>query len=89
MSLTIVAFVDLQLKDMSYWKEGVYYKEEGVLEAIKDHAEIHLVAIDGTFRQLFFSRDAVIRVVGNVIWFNSRDSDYLITDHRQKFSEGK
>ena len=84
MPVTILAFVDLQLKNHDDW-EGTDYKEDGVLKTKKNHAEIHIVAIDGTFRQLFFESGALIRISGNTIWFNSDQSDYLITDHSKKF----
>jgi len=64
-------------------------QKEGWFTANSDDAEIHLVAIDGTFRQLFFKKDSVMRIVGNVIWFNADYTDYLITDHSKKFPENK
>jgi len=87
MGVTIIGFVDLQIKDNKHWKDGGNYKEDGVLKVKQNNAEIHLVAIDGTFRQLFFAENSIIRIVGNTIWFDSKDSDYLITDHDKKLSD--
>jgi len=86
---TVIAFIDLQIKDGDYWENRDEYREDGVLKVIKNDAEIHLVAVDGTFRQLFFAKNAIIRIVGNAIWFNSKDTDYLITDHSKKFPNNK
>jgi len=86
MSITVIAFVDLQLKDEKDWKSGDKYQEDGVARSIKNNAEIHLVAIDGTFRHLFFAKKSLIRITGNTLWFNDKDSDYLVTDHNKKLS---
>jgi hypothetical protein len=86
--LTVIAFVDLEIIDNEYWIT-TDYKEEGTLRSRKNDAEIRLVAIDGTFRTMIFKKNALIRIVGNTLMFNSDDSDYLLVDHDKKFSIGK
>jgi hypothetical protein len=81
---TAIAFVDLEIIHNEYWST-TNYKEEGTLKAIKNDAEIRLVAIDGTFRTMIFKKKALIRIVGNTLMFNSDDSDYLLVDHDKKF----
>jgi len=85
MPLTVLAFVDLQLKNHDDWESVNNVREEGGLKTRKNHAEIHIVAIDGTFRQLFFESGALVRISGNTIWFDSDQTNYLITDHTKKF----
>jgi len=89
MPITVLAFVDLQLKNHDDWESINDFREDGVLKTRKNHAEIHIVAIDGTFRQLFFEKRSLIRISGNTIWFDSDQSDYLITDHSKKFPSNK
>ena len=87
---TVIAFIDLQFNG-TQWKTGETprEREQGWFKSTENHAEVHLVALDGTFRQIFFSKDTVMRISGNTLWFNASDTDYLLTDHNKKYPKKK
>lgn len=72
---TIVAFVDCQIQNSNQWdmpEDETFQNELEWFRAKQNNAEVHIVDIEGNFRQLFFAKGGVMRIVGNTIWFKRR-----------------
>lgn len=83
MGLTLIAFIECQFPHADQWYDVNRSDTHDWLKARKDDAEIHILALDGTFRSLFFMEGSKIILEGNVIIFDSDKADYLLTDHEK------